>query len=536
MSRQPLLAAASVALLAALLLGVGIGRYALYEPDEARHANIAREMHDAPTWRGWLTPQIGGRPYRNKPAPFYWMLAASYAWLGVREEAARLVSVVAGSVTAIAVSVWAANRWGPRTGALAGLVLLTAPEYFVLGRFVSADMTLALCVTLGVLAVHRFAQRAGSSLVPAAVAGACGLLTKGLIAPGLIASVGLAYLGGSGRLRLLTPRALATAAAAFLAVALPWHLAAGALDPVYLHTLFVDQQWNRAVDAGRRLHAQSILYYVPILLAGFFPWSALLPATIRSTLWRGRRDGAASFCAVWAAVVFAVFSLAEGKVGSYILPVFPPLALLTARALGLLLSGVASAPEVRLTRAGLWIVVGVLVLAPVAAITAGGVAYGGALLPVSLWSLLLFIPALGLALLVRHGRLREAVLAAGGAGVALLLIVAVLVAPPLMEVHSDVPLVRALRAVPPEQAAAPLVAYHVQSPSLRFYLRRPVRLHDNPAQLRRLLAEHPVVFVVTSAKHVPDLLQVGPFVPWYVGPRRVLYASVPPPEPGAGRP
>src|SRR4030095_17079865 len=114
--------------------------------------------------------------------------------------------------------------------------------------------------------------------------------------------------------------------------------------------------------------------------------------------------------------------------------------------------------------------------------------------------------------------------------------VAALAAPPLMEVHSDVALVRALRAVPPAAADAPLVAYHVQSASLRFYLRRPVRLLENPAQVRRLLAEHPIVFVVTTPRHVPELLQAGPFVPWQVGPRRVLYASAPPPEPAGDAP
>ena len=536
MPRQTLLAVALTALLAALLLGVGLGGYALYEPDEARHANIGREMLEAPGWRDWVTPKIGGVPYRNKPAPFYWALATSYAGFGVNERAARLVSAVAGSVTAVAVCLWAAIRWGPRTGALAGLVLVTAPEYFVLGRFVSADMMLTMWVTLGVLAVHRFAERPGRSLVPAAVAGACGLLTKGVIAPGLIAAVALISLANTGRLRLLTPRALIAATGTFLAVALPWHIAAGALDPAYLHTLFVDQQWKRAMDAGRRLHARSILYYVPILLGGFFPWSALLPATIRATLSRGRRDGAVTFCAIWAATVFAVFSLAQGKVGSYILPIFPPLALLTARSLGLLLAGAATASEVRLARAGLWVVVGLLVLAPGAAIAAGAIAYGGALLPTSLSALLLWLPAAGLALLLRSGRVREAVVAAGGASVALLLVVAVLVAPPLMEVLSDVGLVRALRAVPRADADAPLVAYHVQSPSLRFYLRRSVRLHESPEQLRRLLDEHPIVFVVTSARHVPELLQAGPFVPWYVGPRRLLYASLPPPEPAASGP
>jgi 4-amino-4-deoxy-L-arabinose transferase-like glycosyltransferase len=536
MPRQTILAVAATALLAALLLGVGLGAYALYEPDEARHANIGREMLEAPSWRDWVTPKIGGAPYRNKPAPYYWALAASFSALGVNEHAARLVSALAGIATAGAVCLWGASRWGPATGALAGLVLVTAPEYFVLGRFVTADMMLTLWVTLGVLAVHRFAERPDRSLVPAAVAGACGLLTKGLIAPGLIASVALIYLATRRRMHLLTPRVLAAAAAAFLAVALPWHLTAAALDPVYPRVLFVDQQLARAMDAGRRLHARSIVYYVPILLGGFFPWSALLPATLRGTLSRGRREDATTFCTIWAGVVLAVFSLAQGKVGSYILPIFPPLALLTGRFLGVLLSGAATAVDERLARGGLWVAVAVLALGPAAAIAAGALAYGGALLRISLWSLLLWLPAAGLAVLLRRGRVLESVAAAAGASVALLLIVAALAAPPLMEVHSDVALVRALRAVPPADADAPLVAYHVQSASLRFYLRRPVRLLENPAQVRRLLAEHPIVFVVTTPRHVPELLQAGPFVPWQVGPRRVLYASAPPPEPAANAP
>ena len=82
----------STALLATLLLGVGIGGYAFYEPDEARHASVAREMLDAAGWRDWVVPKVGGRPYRNKPAPFYWPVAASLAWVEVSERGARLAS------------------------------------------------------------------------------------------------------------------------------------------------------------------------------------------------------------------------------------------------------------------------------------------------------------------------------------------------------------------------------------------------------------------------------------------------------------
>jgi hypothetical protein len=127
--------------------------------------------------------------------------------------------------------------------------------------------------------------------------------------------------------------------------------------------------------------------------------------------------------------------------------------------------------------------------------------------------------------------MRAAVLTAIGSCVALLLVVAVFVARPLMEIHSDVALVRMLQTLPPESIDGPLVGYHVQSASLRFYLGRPVRLLENPRQMRRLLGTHPLVIVVTTPRHVPELLEAGAFVPWHVGPRRVLYASGPPPEP-----
>lgn len=535
MASRILPAAALVTLLAAALLGSGLGASALYEPDEARHAEIGREMGEVESWRDRMTPRLDGVPYRNKPAPFYWLLAASFALLGVGEVAARAPSVVAALATALAVTCWGAARWGPRTGLLAGLVLLTAPQFLLLARFATPDMTVTCWTTLGIFAVYRFVERQGSSLVPAAAAGAVGLLVKGLIAPGLIALVGLASLALRGRLRLLTPRAMLLAGGVFVAIALPWHLVVARDDPSYLHRLYVDQQWLRAVDAGERLHARPLLFYVPVLLAGFFPWSMLLPATVLGTLWPGRRDDGTIFCALWAGAVLTVFSLAEGKVGSYILPAFPPLALLTARFLGLLFAGLAGRAERGLATAGLWASAGVLLVTPAVTIVAGVRIYGGALLATSLWSLLLLAPAGALgALLARH-RLRPAVATLACSSILLPLAFYHLAAPSLSQLHSDASLAQALRRMAPDHAAAPLIAFRVRSASLRFYLGRPILLREHPHQLRRLLARHPRLFVLTSPRHVADLESAGPFVPWAVAPRRVLYGSAPPPA-AASRP
>src|SRR5262245_66174597 len=95
MAHPAFLAAASGALLTALVLGSGIAGPSLYEPDEARHAEIGREMLEASSWPERVTPRLDGAPYRNKPAPFYWLLAAMFGVFGVGELAARLPSVIA---------------------------------------------------------------------------------------------------------------------------------------------------------------------------------------------------------------------------------------------------------------------------------------------------------------------------------------------------------------------------------------------------------------------------------------------------------
>jgi 4-amino-4-deoxy-L-arabinose transferase-like glycosyltransferase len=531
-------ALALVLLIATLVLGWGIGGYVLYEPDEARHAEVAREMLSAPTWREWIVPRLDGAPYLNKPAPFYWLMVGALSVFGVNEEAARTPSLVSALLTALATSLWGARRWGSRTGALAGLILVTAPEFALLGRFATLDMTLTLWTTLGMLLLYRFSERfaerpdgsARASLVPAAVAGGLGMLAKGLLAPGFIALVGILWLAARRRLRLLTPRTLATAAVVFLILVLPWHLAAGTLNPGYLRTLYVDQHWKRAVQAGGRLHARPLLFYVPILLGGFFPWSALLPAAIRDMIERRIPDTAARFCTLWAAVVLVVLSVAQGKVPSYIVLAFPPLALLTAHYLARVLWGESSSRDERFIRGGGWVVVAALAIAPVVVIAVGHSLYDGALARTSLWSLLFLVAAAALATLLRRGSLRGVVTGLGAGSAVLLVAFFHLAAPALSEIHSDAALGRVIRAAP-EHAAAPVVAYGLSSPSTGFYAERTLLLYDRPRQLRALLDDHALVFVVTSPQHTAELATIGQLVPWYVGARRVLYASQPP---GAG--
>ena len=64
-----------VLLVAAVLLTAGLGAYGLWDPDEGRHAAIARELYSATTWGGWLVPSHNFAAYHDKPILYYWLTA-----------------------------------------------------------------------------------------------------------------------------------------------------------------------------------------------------------------------------------------------------------------------------------------------------------------------------------------------------------------------------------------------------------------------------------------------------------------------------
>jgi 4-amino-4-deoxy-L-arabinose transferase-like glycosyltransferase len=315
-------AAVAAALVAILVLFWNLGGYALWDPDEGRHAEVARELHVARDFRGWMVPSLNFRPYYDKPILFYWLVSAAYAVGGVNELSARVVSATAALLTVLATYAWAAAVWGAGPALAAAVVLVTAGEFAALGRYANLDMLLTLWITLGLFAVHRWTVRAerGASLVPAAVFAALGTLTKGLVAPVLVAGIGLGYLAVTRRLPLLRRARLGRAALAFLAVAGPWYLAAGLTDGDYLHELFVRHHFQRYFQEARYLHPGPIYYYLPMLLLCFLPWSVLLPVTAVRTLARERRGDPEWFCVCWVLGVLVFFSTASGKLGTYILP------------------------------------------------------------------------------------------------------------------------------------------------------------------------------------------------------------------------
>ena len=334
--------AKALLLLLALVAWFGTLEYRrLIKPDEGRYAEISREMAAS---GDWLTPRLNGIKYFEKPPLQYWTTAAAYRVFGLHEWTARLWTALTGFLTVLVV--WAAGRrlFGPAAGNYAAMVLISNVYFVVAGHVNSLDMGLAFFTTLalaGFCLTERHlagspAQRAWMLAVWAAMALA--VLSKGLIGivfPGmtlLAYSIAMRDRAAWRRLALL-PGALL-----FLAIAAPWFVAVSVVNPEFPWFFFVHEHFLRySTDAGRR--PAPVYYFAVVLALGMLPWTLVM----LEALWRAARrlaarnaDRTETVLLLWIAVVFVFFSISKSKLPSYILPLFPAVALLMGRQLAAL--------------------------------------------------------------------------------------------------------------------------------------------------------------------------------------------------------
>ena len=79
-----------------LFLAVGISQLAVTDPVESNYALTALEMVRS---GDWISPQIYGTYWYDKPIFLYWLLSLSYSLLGATDLAARLPAVLFGTAS-----------------------------------------------------------------------------------------------------------------------------------------------------------------------------------------------------------------------------------------------------------------------------------------------------------------------------------------------------------------------------------------------------------------------------------------------------
>jgi 4-amino-4-deoxy-L-arabinose transferase-like glycosyltransferase len=331
------------------------GSFTLFRPpllDDADsvHAEVAREMvarHD------WITLYADGIRYLEKAPLMYWGMAISFTVFGAQDWAARLPLALIALALFLVVYQFGARLFNSgMAGLYAALILLTSFGIFIYTRIIIPDAMVCLWLSLALMLFWISLQHPQPSRATAwGFAAACALnvLTKGFI--GIVFPLGIVvvFLWFNRNLDHLRRWRPFSSLLVFLAIAAPWHIAAGIANPSqgqvrgFFWFYFVNEQVLRYLNqrVPRDYDTVPLWLFWGLLVVWLMPWIAFVfqaidPIRMRSSLRRvelPRHDQAWTLLGVWAAFVMVFFSFSTRQ-EYYALPALPPLALLIGGWLG----------------------------------------------------------------------------------------------------------------------------------------------------------------------------------------------------------
>jgi len=314
----------------------GLDSRTLLHPDEGRYAEIPREMVAS---GDWLTPRLNGLKYFEKPPLQYWATALAYEAFGVHNWTARLWPALSTFLAALFLGYVGLRLGGPTMGLYGVAGVLGCVGYLIDAHVLTLDAGLGAFLTVS-FGAFVLAQGDASSVRErrnwmwvAWAAMAAATMSKGL--------VGILIPGASLVLYTLVTRDFAvwrrvhllSGLLIYLALAAPWFIAVSRANDDFAQFFFIEEHFGRYLTtAHKRQHGW--WFFVPVFVVGAIPWlSTLVWGATR--VWHDGKPNANGFSwqrfgVVWSIFVFAFFSASKSKLPSYILPMFPVLALLAA--------------------------------------------------------------------------------------------------------------------------------------------------------------------------------------------------------------
>ena len=324
---------------------------ALLDDADTVHAEAAREMAES---GDWVTLHANKIRYLEKAPLMYWSIALSYKVFGVSEFSSRLPIALATLGLMLATMLLGNFAFGDRAGFYSALCIGSSVGIFLFTRVLWPDVILTLFITMAFYCFLRASEDPRRSRYAYGIYffGAVAVLTKGLIGAAFPAIIILAYLLISGELRRLAQLKLFTGTLLFLAIAAPWHIAAGLSNPGSLMVgtpspsqgrgffwfYFMNEHLLRYI--GKRYPTDYDTVPLPLFLGlhlvWLFPWSFFLPLAIKDIPRRvrnlNREDRITLFLVVWAVLVILFFCFSTTQ-EYYTMPSYPAFALLISCAL-----------------------------------------------------------------------------------------------------------------------------------------------------------------------------------------------------------
>jgi 4-amino-4-deoxy-L-arabinose transferase-like glycosyltransferase len=304
----------------------------IWHHGEAREALVVQGIvHN----HEWILPLRNGA-IPSKPPLFHWLAGVSAFVFGSSDLIVRLPSAIGAAIMAAATFFMGSQMGGRRTGWLAAGALLGMHEFWISGSQARVDMVFAACIAVA-LAGFFFWYRDGhrGARPTCYVASACAVLAKGpvgLIFPGLII---ISFLICEGRFRHLWAFWSWPLAALVLFVDLGWYAFAYNIGgneflSLQIATENLDRFFGRGSFSTENTSFDTLVW----LAIQTLPWNLVLVWSLIRRIKGDREDWAGRFLHAWWISILVFFVFAARSRPVYLLPMYPAIALLAARAIG----------------------------------------------------------------------------------------------------------------------------------------------------------------------------------------------------------
>jgi len=365
--------------LSVVTAGLNFAYRDLWEPEELRYAEVAREMV---VHGDWFMLRLNRFVYAEKPAGYFWTIALCAKLVGeMNEFAVRLPTALAGFGCCVLAFLFARRLYGSAAGVASAFVLFTTSHFLMSMSEARMDALLTFLIMLSLYVLYiGYVQRTRQALciVVAWALWGLGTIVKGpvglllplltlvgyyLLAPAILVVVvfllrvvyGLLWRPhwpfdhqlreAIKRLRIAAriawerdgtrlwecKRWHAVGFALFLAIVAAWLVPAcieGGKE--YTETILYKQNVGRYTHAWDHEGKPWASYFLYVFPANFLPWTLFVPGAIVYAL-RRRREGPLpdlAFPAVWWFMMVLFFSFSSGKRSIYMVPVEPAAAIL----------------------------------------------------------------------------------------------------------------------------------------------------------------------------------------------------------------
>lgn len=334
----------------------GLNFYPLIDVDETRYAVIARDLAHSFDWNSLKLNMV---PFLEKPPLYFWIVGLSIKFFGgISGFAVRFPIAILSSFIIFFTYYFGKKVISRKFGMISALILLSSIFFLILSHVAILDMVLTVFMTSAIYCAFltHFCQDKNRKYYwwYFYLFIGLGFLSKGILALAIPFAIILTYnLITKTAKDIFKPINILPGIIIFLAIAVPWHvLMYQEYGFQFIKEYFLIHHFGRLMGSQYIGRERPFLYFIPVFLLGFFPWSLIFLAFVYESFKNliakyKQTEGKVKekICALFEAstneqklllftslyfiIVFLLFSISSTKLPTYILPVFPAAALLT---------------------------------------------------------------------------------------------------------------------------------------------------------------------------------------------------------------